>query len=187
MTTNQGIRIVLYSLAFFLAFWVFSYTKAEAAMVVDPQHITDPTYPSGTSVLFDCETGNDFVSYEADGGSDNGANDCGHTGTWLETFSSGDNGSHIVVEVLGYPAWTTDCGGASTLTQCRESDAYVSEYEVCLGVEDCDEGPPEEPTASSTATSTVMTVDNPVQNLFYGLILFWINMYFIVWFFKKRN
>lgn len=67
-----------------------------------------------------------------------------------------------------------------TITDCAY-EAVTAPFNI---VQDEEEPPPEETATTTTATSTL--VSDPNRDLFNGILLFFIPMFFIVWYFRGK-
>jgi len=176
---------------------IFSPAQAHA-FTVSPAFIPDPTYPSGTHISTD-DNSKYYVGYREDNGQNvggrwNSGDDGSHPwGFWFDANPSGATTRVIVVQMTNSGSSSgTECGyGAGmTLSDCRDASNYLDEFPVCLTDNTACEGGGEEGTTTATSTSSFSTttqmIDNPSQNVFNGVLLFFIGLFLAIWLQRKH-
>jgi len=99
---------------------------------------------------------------------------------WLTVvkYNAAPSSAHFTARAL-----TTGVTGHPAIALNQNSGQWLQQWgnaEVCLSLQYSSLA------SSSIATSTIQTIDNPVQDLFEGFVIFFISLIFIIWFFKKR-
>jgi len=192
--TSKGLYIGKRSVPFFFLLSIFFflpiYDVFGATFSVSPAFITDP---ATTNITFTTTGGsNRWTSFDADTGVwDNGGDLGDGTHTWDSEFGNNNAGKHIVVEYFPHPG---SCYGTDLAT-CMGSGQVTASQEVCL-TDNTECGGGGGGTATSTfncvkltATSTeclIQVVDNPNQDYFNGVLLFFLLTGGVLFIFKKK-